>query len=300
MAWFKGRRPASPTVVVQSDARPIPRQHEATSPPVGEYTPTPPPSDEVVAPTWTLSSPTLRPEGYSRVVGESHRQEALHRHLDLAQPHGYVLAQLIRDRRNHYDSGAVAVFLGSDHVGYIPREELGYEGQPLYKALARLNRRGAPATAWARLTGGTPDKPTVGITLFTSCLGTSDEPYPFTLTVPPGMFARLLGAEDQQELLATHLGQREEILLGCSLTIADRNPARPEGGGPVLLAALDGIVVGGMSAADSAPRMTFVQALTDAGRPANAIARIRRSSGKRGGFICSVSTVLSDQEPMAG
>ena len=295
MAWFKGRRSANPTVLVEGDEQPIPRQRETTPAPVGEYTPAHPPSEGVVAPTWSLSSPTLRPDGYSRVVGESHRQEALHRHLALTQPHRYVLAQLIRDRRNPYDSGAVAVFLGSDHVGYIPREELGYEGQPLYKALARLSRQGLPATTWARLTGGTPDKPTVGITLFTSCLGTSDEPYPFTLTVPPGVFARLLGAEDQQELLAAHLGQREEILLGCRLTIADGNPARPEGGDPVLLAALDDRVVGGMSAADSAPRMTFVQALTDAGRPAIAIARIRRSSGKRGGFICSVSTVLWDQ-----
>ena len=77
------------------------------------------------------------------------------------------MAQLVRDRTNPHHGGAVAVFVGTDHVGYISRNDLGYEGQSLYKALARLAECGSPATCWARVNGGTPDKPAIGISLFT-------------------------------------------------------------------------------------------------------------------------------------
>src|SRR5512135_548919 len=131
--------------------------------PRAEHVPLPP--RLVVAPSWALTSPALRPDGHSRVAGESYRQDALRRHLHAARPHRYVVAQLVRDPKNPHDRGAVAVFVGADHVGFVPRADLDDMGPSLSDALSRLARRRVPATCWARLNGGTADKPSIGITL---------------------------------------------------------------------------------------------------------------------------------------
>lgn len=286
MGWLSKLlgKPDAPTGGTGS-VRP-PRERHASEQP---YVPAPP--RQPVDPSWTAATPTLRPEGYLRVVGESFRQDALRRVLTGAGSHRLVLAQLVRDRTNPHDSGAVAVFVGLDHVGYISRDDLGYEGQALYKALARLGERGMPATCWARLNGGSPDKPSIGIHLFTGCYERPDRPYPFTLTVPPDSFATVLGVEDHQELLRRLLGRRDEALVAAHLTVADANPARPKAGGPVLLAAIDGVTIGGLSVKESALRIPLIERLADCGREAHALARIRHSSGQRGGLICSVSTL---------
>lgn len=179
-----------------------------------------------------------------QVVGESYRQDALRRILAEAGPYRLVMAQLVRDRGNPHHGGAVAVFVGPDHVGSISRNDLGYEGQSLYQGLARLANRGLPATCWARVNGGTPDKPSIGISLFTGGRERPDKPYPFAITVPPGSFATILGAEAHQDLLARLLNRHDETLLCARLTAAEINPTRPKAGGPVLLAAIDGVTVG--------------------------------------------------------
>ena len=176
------------------------------------YVPPPPPI--VVDPAWVRYMPTLRPEGFMRVVGESHRQDALRRALAGVGLDRLVTAQLARDRGNPHHGGAVAVYVGGDHVGYLSRDDLGYEGQALYKALARLAEQGVPATCWAQLTGGTPDKPSVGIYLFTNGMDQPDRPYPFPLTIPPGGFATVRGTKQHQELLARVLGRQQEALVG--------------------------------------------------------------------------------------
>jgi hypothetical protein len=246
-----------------------------------EYVPAGP--AQPVAPDWTRTTPTLRPEGYSAVVGESYRQDALRRYLAAAGPCRLVVAQLVRDPHNPYHSGAVAVFVGSDLVGYIPRDALeGYAGTALYKALARLERQRMPATCWARLNGGTADKPSIGISLYTLSAEKPDEPYPFSLTVPPDRWAKLAGVDEHPDLFGRLIGaQQDEALVSCSLTAA----------GSVVMAAVDGTTVGSLSAAESAIRLPIVNALTEAGRPVIALARVRRSTGRREGkFLCSVST----------
>ncbi|GAB3418648.1 hypothetical protein [Flindersiella endophytica] len=157
---FQAKPAARPNVepTVRRNAQPA-----AIRQPAQPYRPAPP--AQVLAPDWTSTAPTLRPEGYSSVAGESYHQDELRRHLAAAQPHRYVMAQLVRDRANPHHSGAVAVFVGPDYVGYVPRDVLHHEGQSLYQALARLDRRNVPATCWARLTGGTADRPNIGITL---------------------------------------------------------------------------------------------------------------------------------------
>jgi hypothetical protein len=229
-----------------------------------------------------------------RVVGESYRQSALQRILTEAGPHRLVLAQLIRDRANPHHSGAVAVFVGTNHVGYISRNDLGYDGQALYKALARLSQRDIPATCWAHVNGGTPDRPFIGIHLLTSGYQRPDQPYPFMVTVPPDSFANVLGVEDHQDLLGRLLGQRDEALTGVQLAFASINPARAKFGGPVLLATIDGVTIGGFSRKESAGRISLIDELAEHGRDAQALARIRRSSGQPGRFICSVSTFRLD------
>jgi hypothetical protein len=116
-----------------------------------------------------------------------------------------------------------------------------------------------------------------------------DRPYPFPLTIPPGGFATVRGTKQHQELLARVLGRQQEALVGVRLAVADLDPARPKAGGPVLMVELDGITVGAVSAKDSALRVPIVRQLTDMGRDALALARVRPSSGQQGGLICSVS-----------
>jgi hypothetical protein len=255
----------------------------------------PAPPKQPVDPAWTATTPTLRPEGYLRVVGESYRQDALRRVLAGVGPHRLVLAQLVRDRTNPHHGGAVAVFVGTDHVGYISRDDLGYEGQSLYKALARLAAGGSPATCWARVNGGTPDKSSIGISLFTGGYERPDKPYPFPVTVPPDSFATVLGVEAHQDLLAGLLNRREEAILSARLMVAEVNPARPKAGGPVLLAGINGVTVGGLSPKESAARIPIVNELESLGCEAHALARLRRSTGQRGGVICAVSTLVLDR-----
>lgn len=268
------------------------RQPRHETPPGQHHVPAPP--QHHVDPSWAAATPTLRPEGHMRVVGESYRQDALRRVLAGAGPQRLVLAQLVRDRTNPHHGGAVAAFVGTDHVGYISRNDLGYEGQSLYRALARLAERDLPATCWARINGGTPDKPSIGISLFTGGRDRPDKPYPFPVTVPPDTFATVLGVEAHQELLARLLDWREDTFLGAWLTVAEVNPTRPKAGGPVLLAAIDGVTVGGLSPKESAPRIPLVNELERLGCEAHALSRLRQSTGQRGGVICSVSTLVLD------
>lgn len=253
------------------------------------YNPAPP--SLAVDALWTSSSPALRPEGRMRVVGESYRQEELREVLAKA-PRRLVLAQLVRDRANPHHAGAVAVFVGHSHVGYLGRDDLEAGGQAIYKALARLERAGRPATCWGLLNGGVTGKPSLGIHLLTGGYDRPDEPFAFPVTVPPDSFATVLGTESHQDLLRSTLGDREEILVSAALYLADANPSRPAGGGPVLVATVADQPIGALSVKESTARTPLIEDLTAAGFPANALARIRRSTGKSGGYICSVSTVV--------
>jgi hypothetical protein len=143
--------------------------------------------------------------------------------------------------------------------------------------------------------GGTRDKPSIGISLFTGGRERPDKPYPFPVTVPPDTFATVLGVEAHQDLLTRLLNRREEILLGARLTVAEVNPARPRADGPVLLATIDGVTVGGLSPKESAARIPLVTELAALGCEAHALTRLRRSTGQRSSVICSVSTLVPDR-----
>lgn len=105
-------------------------------------------------------------DGYFQsVAGESHHQDVLQaiKH-DAPRPAGQVefTAFLRPERNNPYDANAIGVF-DREHgqVGYLPREDAAR-----FRPIAdRLLARGRCIACPARLTGGTADKPYIGVTL---------------------------------------------------------------------------------------------------------------------------------------
>lgn len=95
-------------------------------------------------PRW-WNQPTLATTGTQDVVGEASYQDALRwAHDQFGRPQ---LAQLVREPRNKYDRNAVAVLLGGQTVGYLPREVA-----PRWHAV--LDQLGGWGTARAVVTGG--------------------------------------------------------------------------------------------------------------------------------------------------
>ena len=87
------------------------------------------------------------------VAGVSYRQEIVARCWQGAG------VKLIRNSRNRHDKNAIEVHVfHRGHIGFIPREEA--------ESLAPFIDGGGKAEAYiAELTGGTPDKPTIGVIL---------------------------------------------------------------------------------------------------------------------------------------
>lgn len=107
-----------------------------------------------VSPIWTGNLGTVKPGPPQQVVGESHRQQAIDRLAGPKTKDGptrhIFAAQLVADFRNPYDPNAVAVFIGRDHVGYIPRDS-ALQWRDL---LADLRNLGLPAVCEAQIVGG--------------------------------------------------------------------------------------------------------------------------------------------------
>lgn len=197
--------------------------------------------------------------------------------------------------------------LGSDHVGYVPRDSLeDYAGKSLYNALARLRDSWTPATCWAQFSTEGSNATLVMLAGYTGDYGQIkklDEPYPFSITVPPGVSrSQVLGTDEAQEELGRSLGRKAQLDIPVTLSIAEADPNRPRGGGPVILVAREGVAIGALSAKNSAPVIPVVEYLEAHGREAVALAWVRPSSGARGGLVCSVLArgALSAQPAAAG
>jgi hypothetical protein len=99
--------------------------------------------------------------GYSKVVGESHYQDALARtaklaHTELDEQDEERLcfdALLLREPSNVYDTRAVAVYSRAGLVGYVPRDSSWCE---LLDLLAQRGHDGARCRA--NVTGGEPGR----------------------------------------------------------------------------------------------------------------------------------------------
>ena len=99
----------------------------------------------------------MAPRGYIGVVGESHYQEALKSFLATAQPDRIVTVGVEREPDNPFDAKAIRVFdpPTGQTLGYLPRGTTGF--------VRLLKERGI--NCHAELTGGTADKPSIGLVL---------------------------------------------------------------------------------------------------------------------------------------
>jgi hypothetical protein len=108
----------------------------------------------------------LPDEGFMRVVGESHYQEALKRLRGSCRPgtegRPSFPVTLIPEPDNPYDEHAVAVMSAVGRIGYLPREDARRYG-PTLQALQRDGYAGASCRAL--LNGGKRDRPSFGVTL---------------------------------------------------------------------------------------------------------------------------------------
>ncbi len=112
-----------------------------------------------------LNWPTIAWGDLQKVVGESYRQQGLQQIAQVRPGVGptvrLVMAQLQREPKNQHDKNTVKVLVGGVHVGYLPRDE----ARSAHGLIDSLATRGLPATCRAEIIGGTPGKPSIGITL---------------------------------------------------------------------------------------------------------------------------------------
>jgi hypothetical protein len=112
-----------------------------------------------------LAWPTIAWGGLQEVVGESYRQHELQQIAQVRPGVGptnrLVMAQIVREPNNEHDKNAVKVLVGGVRVGYLPRDE----ARSAHGLIDSLTARGLPATCRAEIIGGTPGKPSLGITL---------------------------------------------------------------------------------------------------------------------------------------
>ena len=172
-----------------------------------------PPAPHAIDHHW-LQVPTFGAAGFLvDVVGESFNQDAIEaaaggRHEDGAVT-PLVIAQLVRETNNPYDSNAVRVDLGNRPCGHISRTEA-----PRYhRALAALAEIGRPATCRAWLTGGWDrgvlDKGSFGVKLDLH----ANLEWPERVAVLPFGDGRvsITGEEQHQDYLAALLAGQDRV-----------------------------------------------------------------------------------------
>jgi hypothetical protein len=100
----------------------------------------------------------MAPRGYIGVVGESHYQDALKNLMATAQPSRIVTVGVAREIDNPFDPKAIRVFdpATGNTLGYLPRGTTGFVKLLREHSIERH----------AELTGGTTQKPSIGLVLY--------------------------------------------------------------------------------------------------------------------------------------
>jgi hypothetical protein len=104
--------------------------------------------------------------GYTMgIAGESYRQTALRKLSNGRRERGedvFFVAVLVHEPENQYDRNAIRVDIqGGDQVGYLPRED----AEAYHRVFAAVKQAGKVAVCRAKLIGGTPGKPSIGVVL---------------------------------------------------------------------------------------------------------------------------------------
>lgn len=202
-------------------------------------------------PTLSVSSsctqiPTLAPGGERSVVGEARHQDYLEELACGRDDRGcvvqHVMAELVREPDNPYDSDAVRVDVGGRQVGYIPRDEAA----DYHDVIAALWERGLLATCRAKLTGGWDrpgDRGHIGV-----CLDIDDdlrESAGAAALIPCGPRVTVTCEEHYCDLLGNMLGAKDRMVLPVvRLVEREANPHKPKQASPAIAVQIDGADIG--------------------------------------------------------
>lgn len=232
----------------------------------------------VVDGRWWTATPRLICSGTTYVAGAQLRAAAVNEAQRRYGP--VVLAQLAADPGNPHHAGAVAVWAGDLHVGYVRRSVLADSGG---RTLRRLLDREPPVTVWAyieRVADNAGDY--LGVTLLHQLVVGVSRTWPFPVAFPPVDYAKVIGEPAALAPLLRRLSSSAET---------DRsNPGRPQlivpatvsvagdGGAARVQVAVDGEPVGALSVAASAKRAALVQQVLATGRAPIAQLRLRSNA----------------------
>ena len=232
----------------------------------------------VVAGHWWTTTPRLVCRGTTYVAGAQQRAPAV---TEAQRRYGsVVLAQLVADPGNPHHAGAVAVWVGDLHVGYVRRDVLSDSG---VRTLRRLLDREPPVTVWARIERVVNDAGDyLGVTLLHALVVGVSQAWPFPVAFPPVAYAKVLGEPAAQAALLLRLSsssetersnpERPQLIVPATVSIAG------DGGATRVQVSVDGEPVGALSAAASATRAEVVQQVLATGRAPIAQLRLRSNA----------------------
>ncbi len=224
---------------------------------------------------WWTATPRLICSGTTYVAGTQQRAAAV---TETQRRYGpVVLAQLVADPGNPHHAGAVAVWVGDLHVGYVRRSVLADSG---VRTLRRLLDREPPVTVWARIECVDDDAGDyLGVTLLHELVVGAARTWPFPVAFPPVAYAKVVAEPAAMAALLQRLSsssetdrskpERPQLVVPALVSLAD------DSGAARVQVAVDGQPVGALSAAASAKRIALVQQVLATGRAPIAQLRLR-------------------------
>lgn len=231
----------------------------------------PPPVNLPVRPSLLMR--TIGGQEKHEVVGESYRQDAFEQTVGPRTEDGptieYVTVQLAREPSNQQDPNAVAVFIGTTHVGYIPRERTA-AWHPVIDHLHQTGRAvasiGQVVGGWSRANG---DTGSYGLIVFAS-----DPPRriaPFDASIVGDDWINVQGEDKCQNFLISLAQSQTEkpFVVGLYLDDSQR-----------VTAAFDRQILGTMTSKMTKRYTPIVNGLRASGWPANCEARVKQGKKK--------------------
>ena len=227
---------------------------------------------------WWTATPRLVCNGTTYVAGAKLRAAAV---AEAQRRYGrIVLAQLVADPSNPHHARAVAVWVGDLHVGYVRRSVVADSG---VRTLRRLLDKEAPVTVWARIEQVADDAESyLGVTLLHELIVGAARTWPFPVVFPPVDYAKVTGKPGALAALLQRLSSsaetdrslpdRPQLIVPATVSVAGHGSAAR------VQVAVDGELVGTLSAAASAKRITLVQQVLATGRPPIAQLRLRSNA----------------------
>lgn len=218
------------------------------------------------------------------VAGEAYRPDAFMRlfhGLPLHSPDGVELelpAALVPDPANPYDSSAVAVWVGNEHVGYLDRPTAARWHPHLAALSARNEHLTVPCRIWAADRGG---RVAARVTLQLPAInalrpvnGLPSEPF---AVLPIGGRMQVTGEDQYMDVLAPYVTGGDQVVAATLHAITE---VRPRSRFEAVEVRIDGERVGVLSKAQSENMLPVVKHLEARGKLAVARAVVRGNTLK--------------------